>query len=79
MCSSTSSAFELVELFAPRRLDLLGRVFAIKHVPAPRAQKTGLLHQPGVKVVLVSGVQRLVAGREVNAVFRSISARRGRL
>jgi hypothetical protein len=39
-------AFQLVELFAPQALDLLGEIVAIDRGPAALANDPGLLHQP---------------------------------
>jgi hypothetical protein len=39
-------AFELVELLAPQRLDLLGEILAVERLPAAGAHVAGLLHEP---------------------------------
>src|ERR1043166_8150504 len=64
----TQRAFELVELFAPQRLDLLGNVLAVNRVELVGADETRLLLRPRVEVAIVAGADRFVGGREANLV-----------
>src|SRR5882757_8820383 len=45
--------FEFVELFAPQRLDLLGKIFAVKRCPPAGANVARLLHEPRIEVAIV--------------------------
>src|ERR1041385_5227478 len=64
----TQRAFELVELFAPQRLDLLGNVLAVNRVELAGAEETLLPLRPRVEVAIVAGADRFVGGREANLV-----------
>src|SRR5208282_3081606 len=48
-----------------QRFDLLGKIVAIERFEAAVAKMPRLLHQPGIEVALVRGLDRLVGGREI--------------